>query len=119
MARIWVLDTETKGTGAEMVPLEKVQGGSGSSRGPVVVSDKPQREAATPEPRKPPRFKVVDVMTEKVLAEGASTTETIAVLEKTRSLVDVRIYVWDAASDSWRRLSLGEHKALWGLRGRS
>ena len=24
MARIWVLDTETKGTGAEMVPLEKV-----------------------------------------------------------------------------------------------
>src|SRR5215210_6042018 len=25
MAKVWVLDTETKGTGAEMVPLEKVQ----------------------------------------------------------------------------------------------
>jgi hypothetical protein len=24
MAKVWVLDTETKGTGAEMVPLEKV-----------------------------------------------------------------------------------------------
>lgn len=25
MGKIWVLDTETKGTGAEMVPLEKIQ----------------------------------------------------------------------------------------------
>jgi hypothetical protein len=25
MAKVWVLDTETKGTGAQMVPLEKVQ----------------------------------------------------------------------------------------------
>ena len=25
MGRVWVLDTETKGTGAEMVPLDKVQ----------------------------------------------------------------------------------------------
>jgi hypothetical protein len=24
MAKVWVLDTETKGTGAQMVPLEKV-----------------------------------------------------------------------------------------------
>jgi hypothetical protein len=118
MAKIWVLDTETKGTGAEMVPLEKVQGGSGSSRGPVVVREKPERPVGTPEPREPPRFKIVDVMTEKVLAEGASTRETIAVLEKARSLVDVRVYVWDDASEAWRRLSLGEHKALWGLRGR-
>jgi hypothetical protein len=118
MARIWVLDTETKGTGAEMVPLDKLQDGSGSSRGPVVVREKPERSAGAPEPRKPPRFKVVDVMTEKVLAEGAGTPETIAVLEKARSLVDVRIYVWNEPSDAWRRLSLGEHKALWGLRRR-
>jgi len=25
MGRVWVLDTETKGTGAEMVPLDRVQ----------------------------------------------------------------------------------------------
>jgi hypothetical protein len=25
MGKVWVLDTETKGTGAQMVPLEKVQ----------------------------------------------------------------------------------------------
>jgi hypothetical protein len=118
MARIWVLDTETKGTGAEMVPLEKVQTGSRSSKGPVVVRDKPERAPEAPQPRKPPRFKLVDVMTEKVLAEGATTEETVAVLENMRSLVDVRIYVWDDPAEAWRRLSLGEHKALWGLRGR-
>ena len=29
MGKTWILDTETKGTGANMVPLEKVQKGAG------------------------------------------------------------------------------------------
>jgi hypothetical protein len=39
MAKTWVLDTETKGTGANVVPLEKVQ------RRP---EDAPERRAARP-----------------------------------------------------------------------
>jgi hypothetical protein len=117
MARIWVLDTETKGTGAEMVPLEKTQKASGS-RGPVVVEPKPEPAPAAPEPKRPPRFKVVDVMTERVLAEGVGTRDTLELLATMRSLVDVRIFVWDEAAEEWRRLSLGEHKSLWDMRGR-
>jgi hypothetical protein len=117
MGKTWVLDTETKGTGAEMVPLEKTRKASGS-RGPVVVGRKPEPAPDAPRSKRPPRFKVVDVMTERVLAEGASTRETLGLLAKMRSLVDVRIFVWDDAAGQWRRLSLGEHKSLWQMRGR-
>jgi hypothetical protein len=43
MGKTWVLDTETKGTGANMVPLEKVQAKPESRR------RKPARRARTPE----------------------------------------------------------------------
>ncbi len=36
MGKVWVLDTETKGTGAEMVPLEKAQRRS-AGRGPTIA----------------------------------------------------------------------------------
>jgi hypothetical protein len=118
MAKRWVLDTETKGTGAEMVPLEKVLRGSEPSRGPVIVGPKPERPAPEPEPKAPPRFRIVDVMTDQVLAEGVGTRATVDLLTEQRSLVDVRVYVWEEHAERWRRLSLGEHKALWRLRGR-
>ena len=35
MGKTWVLDTETKGTGANMVPLEKLQKQAESARAPV------------------------------------------------------------------------------------
>jgi hypothetical protein len=31
MAKTWVLDTDTKGTGAEMVPIEKAHDGTAKS----------------------------------------------------------------------------------------
>ena len=51
MAKVWVLDTETKGTGAEMVPLEKVQ----EKRVPETRPRKrrAQRPNGAPTPRKP------------------------------------------------------------------
>jgi hypothetical protein len=116
MGKVWVLDTGTKGTGAEMVPLEKVLRKPGPGAEPVVTGRSP-RPSDAPEPQLPPRFKVVDVMTHSVLAEDADTRATIDVLEGIGSIFDVRIYMWDPRSEDWRMLSHRDQKVLWGLRG--
>jgi hypothetical protein len=122
MAKTWILDTDTKGTGAEMVPLEKVL----ERRGSVTQKDatpslrvyrrrpKSRVKEEVPKPRLPRRFKVVDVMTGQVLSEDADVRDTLAVLGRTRSTVDLRVYVWDPKADGWRALTLGEQKLLWG-----
>jgi hypothetical protein len=119
MGKTWVLDTETKGTGAQMVPLEKVlrEPTGKPARRPVV----PARPRPTPEPEppKPRRFKVVDVMTREVLAEGAGTRTTVELLNHIRSIVDVVIYVWSDRTEEWQLLTLAESKMLWKLRGRA
>jgi hypothetical protein len=121
MAKIWVLDTETKGTGANMVPLEKVL------KKPAPADQRilriPRRKAGeVPEPesvtrREPYRFRIVDVMTRQVLADDVDARGTVAALEDVRSVVDVLIDVWEPDTGDWRRLTLGEHKTLWGYRG--
>ena len=118
MAKVWVLDTETKGTGAEMVPLEKVhkQPCAPTRRrrpAPAAVREKP-----APEPVRPTSFKIVDVMTRQPLIEGASARDTIDRLRDVRSLVDVAIHAWDERAGRWQRLSRGEERALWRLRDR-
>ena len=123
MGRVWVLDTETKGTGAEMVPLDKVQEErrrSGERRKSTSFGDRPwrrmrKREPAPepPPPRRPRRFKVVDVMTRRTLAEGVGTRETLEALRGAGTVVDVRVYVWDQRAGNWRALSFGEQKLLW------
>ena len=127
MAKVWVLDTDTKGTGANMVPLERVLK-RGPAAGPLYGfpgfdSRKPDvpREAsdAPAEPRKPLEFKVVDVMSRRVLAEGADARATVAALEGVRSIVDVTIYVWDTERERWHMLTLAETRALWEHRGAS
>ena len=47
MAKIWVLDTETKGTGANMVPLEKTQ------KRPEPAPARPKRRTASSPPAAP------------------------------------------------------------------
>jgi hypothetical protein len=119
MAKRWVLDTETKGTGAEMVPLEKAHGGSGAEpRGPIVVREPGPAREREPEPRAPRRFKIVDVMTRQVLAEDVGTRKAVEVLEGMRSVVDVNVYVWDERREAWEQLSQGDRRRLWELRGR-
>jgi hypothetical protein len=119
MAKIWVLDTETKGTGAEMVPLDKVLRKPAPRGEPLYVPEKPRPRPATPPQPPPPRiFKVVDVMTREVLAEGADTRTTVDLLEEVRSIVDVRISVWQPKTGRWRPLTLGEQRAMWEFRGR-
>jgi hypothetical protein len=115
MAKTWVLHTETKGTGAQMVPLESVENRS-SATAPVFVPREPTR-SGEPEakPTPPRRFKVLDVMTREPLVDGAGTRETVEALKDVRSMVDVNVYVWQEDQERWRLLSLGEQRAIWDL----
>jgi hypothetical protein len=124
MAKIWVLDTETKGTGATMVPLDQVlrKPAPADERILPIPRRKDADEAHEPEapmPREPHRFRVVDVMTRQVLADDVDARATVAVLEDIRSVVDVLVDVWEPDTGDWRRLTLGEQKALWSFRGAS
>jgi len=115
--RTWVLDTGTKGTGAEMVPLDKVLQEPGPGRAPAVRSSQRRpRPAQEPEPRQPRRFKVVDVMTGRVLGEDVEARAALDVLAGVPAVVDVRVYVWQPRAGRWRLLTLGEQKAMWGRR---
>jgi hypothetical protein len=119
VARTWRLDTETKGTGAHIAPLEKASDRGEDRELATVTLERPPRPAVPPEPVEPLRFKVVDVRSSEVLAEGADTRETVDVLEAMGSVVDVRIYVWMQRAARWRLLTLDEQRALWRFRGRA
>jgi hypothetical protein len=118
VGKIWVLDTETKGTGANMVPLERTlkKPASDRVRGFVFAERKPPAPPAPPGPR---QFKVLNVVTREVLAEGADARTTIALLEQFPSIVDVIIWVWNPSAERWRMLSLDETRVLWDYRGRA
>jgi hypothetical protein len=119
VGKVWILDTETKGTGANMVPLDRVLKKPGSDA--VEGFRLPALKPAEPAPKAPPtprRFKVVDLLTREVLADGADTRATVELLQRVRSLVDVTIWVWQSEQERWRLLSLQESRALWDYRGR-
>jgi hypothetical protein len=102
-----------------MVPLERVLEKPGSDPTPVRVLPRPKPPAPKPpEPRSPNRFKVVDVMTREVLADGADTRTTIRLLEDVRSIVDVTIWLWQPEAERWRMLTFEEARSLWDYRGR-
>ena len=114
--KTWVLDTGTKGTGAEMVPLEKVLRTPGPGQAPAVVSKKRfERAPREREPTLARTFKVVDVMSRRVLAEDVDARAALDVLAGTESVVDVRVYVWQPRSERWRLLTLAEQKAMLSL----
>lgn len=119
MGKIWILDTETKGTGANMVPLDRVvrKPGSDAVEGFVLPALKPPAPAPAG-PHAPRQFKVVDVVTREVLAEGTTARATIQLLEQVRSIVDVTLWVWQPETERWRMLSLEEARTLWDYRGR-
>jgi hypothetical protein len=117
LANVWVIETHTKGTGANMVPLERVLRKPGADTLPRFVL--PELKPRTPEeqePRKARVFKVVDVMTRQVRGEGLDARAAVNVLEDVRSIVDVTVYVWDPNRERWRMLTFGETKVLWEYR---
>ena len=119
MAKTWVLDTETKGTGAHIAPLPRAREELASERElALFLFKRPPRPLPSQEPELPLRFKVVDVMSAGVLAEGIGARATVDLLEDMRSVTDVRIFLWIETTGRWRLLTLAEQRALWEFRGR-
>src|SRR5271169_5647218 len=117
MGKTWILDTETKGTGAHVVPLENVLRKPSTERELALVAlERRPRETEPIEPPAPLRFKVVDIRSSRVLAEDTDARETVDVLEGIGSVIDVRIYLWMRFTERWRLLTLAEQKALWAFR---
>src|SRR5687768_7758753 len=109
MARTWILDTETKGTGAQMVPLDTVVRKPQPSDKPLFVPRKHRpKPPPEPTPRAPRRFKVVDLSSRAVLAEDIDARATLELLAGIRSSVDVNVSVWEPSTEAWRLLTLGE-----------
>jgi hypothetical protein len=119
VAKVWVLDTETKGTGANVVPLERVLRKRGAEPVPgfALPALRPP-SPGQPDHRTPREFKVVDILTRGVLGEGLDARSTVNVLEEVRSIVDVTVYVWEPEAERWRMLTYSETQMLWEYRGR-
>jgi len=101
-----------------MVPLDRVLKKPGSDPDQLRVLPRPKpRAPKPPEPRPPRPFKVVDVMTREVLADGADLRTTVKLLDDVRSIVDVTIWVWQPEAERWRMLTLEEARSLWEYRG--
>jgi hypothetical protein len=119
MSKVWVLDTETKGTGATMVPLEKTLRKPGREPELATVEwERPRRPAPEPEAPAPRLFKIVDVRSGQVLGDELDTRATVALLRRVGSVVDVHVHVWQPDTERWRLLTLGEQRSLWRLRDR-
>jgi hypothetical protein len=126
MAKVWVLDTDTKGTGAQMVPLEKAlerkRGTASGDRIRVIRRERDsgadERAAEVAEPRPPRRFKVRNAVSRRVLADGVGVQGALDALAPLRSAMDATVYVWEPEEDEWRPLTIAEQKAMWELRGR-
>jgi hypothetical protein len=119
MAKTWILDTETKGTGAHVAPFEKALAKAVEQQDLATVTlERPPRVRAVPEPPGPLKFKVLDIRSSQALGEGVDMRAAVELLETIGSVVDVRIYVWMPRAARWRLLTLAEQKALWEFRGR-
>jgi hypothetical protein len=118
VGKVWVLDTETKGTGAQMVPLEKTlkQPASEPVRRRARPVPKPAPRKREPEPAPPRRFRVIDALSRELLADDAGLAQTIQVLGDVRQQVDVSVYVWEPNADDWRLLTRRELGLLWDRR---
>ncbi len=116
MAKTWVLDTETKGTGAHIAPLDDDRPRKRERELDLVTFERPSPTPTEPAAREPLRLKVVDVLGARVLGEDVDVREAVRLLEGLRSALDARIYARERDSGRWRLLSLDEVKALWRFR---
>jgi len=74
------------------------------------------REPKAPEPRAARRFRVIDVLTRRVLQEDGGVRETLELLGGVARRNDVNISVWEPAEDRWRLLHMAEQEAVWERR---
>jgi len=121
---VWVLDTETKGTGAEMVPLEKLEERKrlrSAGERLRVIRRRPGNAgdaAAEPAPpqRDPRRFRVMNILTRRLVADDVDARDALEALRSVDSIVDVQVDSWDASLEDWRPLAPDEKRVLWSFR---
>ncbi|HWG09508.1 MAG TPA: hypothetical protein VN672_10945 [Solirubrobacteraceae bacterium] len=118
MAKTWVLDTETKGTGAHMAPLPSARTRELEKELALVKLDRPSRRARPQAPPQRLRFKVVDVLGGRVLGEDVDASEAVRLLEGLRSMLDARVSVRSPKTGRWRVLGIEQQRVLWRFRGR-
>src|SRR3954452_16033906 len=86
-------------------------------RGKVWVPPKRRpKPAKPPAPRAPRRFRVLDVVTRRVLQEDAGVRETLTLLGRIKRMNDVNISVWEPRDERWRLLHIDEQRLLWDRR---
>ena len=114
--KVWVLDTETKGTGAQMVPLESTLKQPQPKEHFLPANVRRHKPAPEPVEQDPRRFRVTDVVSRQVLGDDLDARATLALLGGQRSSVDVNVSVWEPGEDRWRLLTLAEKQLLWERR---
>jgi len=120
MAKTWVLDTETKGTGAHIAPLAPAgRGAANAGELTLVTLQRPARAPAAQPPPRAPRLKVVDLLGARTLGEDIDVREAVRLLEGARSVLDVQVFARARPGDRWRLLALDQLKTLWSFRGRA
>jgi hypothetical protein len=123
MAKTWVLDTETKGTGAHIVPLTRRARSAPAELALVQlhpgVPQAGDGETAHADAPAPKRFKVLDVLTQQTLAEDVSAVDAVRALAPLRSPLDAFVFVREADAERWRMLSLDDTRTLFALRKRA
>ena len=116
VAKTWVLDTETKGTGARMVPLDSATKRRSPAERVLMAAKAPdRRQHRPPDPRPPRRFRIVDVMTLQAIVDDVDARQAVAALQAVRRNVDVTVSTWQEDRQRWRPLTLDEQRALWDL----
>ena len=117
MAKTWILDTETKGTGAHMKPLEPARAKPDDARELALVTlERPPRPTPEQPPPEPLRLKVVDALGARTLGEDVDVREAVRLLDDVRSPLDVRVFVRAGADARWRLIGRDELKTLWAFR---
>ena len=124
MAKTWVLDTETKGTGAHIAPLKRNDGAKSRELNLVRFhppaaargsgSDAAERSVSA----RALRFKVVDILAARVVAEDVTLSAAVRALGSSRKAIDARVYVRRTEGGRWELLSLADTRRLWSLRAR-
>ena len=128
MGRVWVLDTDTKGTGAEMVPLDTLleRKRSASEADPEkarrrkprtrrqddVRRDSHEDSRAAEASRARREFRLVNALSGQLIGERVDLRGACEVLAAARSVADVRVYVRERPDAPWRALTLREQRAL-------
>src|SRR5438045_3389945 len=108
MAKTWVLDTETKGTGAHIAPLKRDRAESEAlSLVHFHPAARPTGAEETSPQTRSPLFKVVDVFSAGVLAEDVDAAAAVRALAGRRTATDARVYVRGDEDGRWRLVNLG------------